>query len=203
MKIGILGAGNIGGTLGKKWAKAGHTLQFGVRDSQKAEVQALVKSLGAKASASSLAAAIDFAEVIVFAIPGPVMDQTIVAHAKALDGKIVIDTANKIGATPGHSLGTFARETPRASAYRAFNIYGWENFENPEFGGVPADLFFCGPDGQPRATVEALISAVGLRPIYVGGPEQAGLVDELLRLWFALAIQQRKGRHTTFKVLTR
>ena len=203
MKIGILGAGNIGGTLGTKWTRAGHSVQFGVRDSNKSEVQKLVKALGAKASASNIAHAIDFGEVVVFAIPGTSMDETITANAKALDGKIVVDTANKITAPVMNSLATFKARAPQAMVFRAFNTLGWENIENPMYGNIPADMFYCGPDGEPRHQVEDLIKDSGLRPIYLGGPEQAGLVDAVLSLWFTLAVKQKMGRNFAFKVLTR
>jgi len=203
MKIAILGTGNIGGTLGKKWAKAGHTVHFGTRDVHKPEVEALVKSLGGNSAASSVADAIDFGDVILFAIPGGVMDETIQANAKALDGKIIIDAANKMRSSPMNSLATFAAQAPHAKAYRAFNIYGWENFEEPEFNHIPADLFFCGPEGDSRASVEKLITDVGLSPAYLGGTDQAEVVDSLLKVWFALAAGQNKGRQLAFKVLKR
>jgi predicted dinucleotide-binding enzyme len=203
MNIAILGAGNIGGTLGTQWAKAGHNVQFGVRDSNKSEVQKLIKSLGAKTSASTIAHAIDFGEVVVFAIPGSVMDEIITANANALDGKILIDTANKITSPVMNSQATFNAQTPQAKVYRAFNTLGWENFENPMYGNIPADLFYCGPDGEPRSQVDGLIKDVGLRPIYLGGPDQAGLVDAVLSLWFTLAVKQKMGRNFAFKVLTR
>ena len=203
MKIAILGAGSIGGTLGKKWAKAGHTIRFGVRDPNKAEVKELVTTLGENASASLTTEAIGFGEVVVFAIPGPAMDETISANAKALDGKILIDSANKIGAPIINSFATFAAQTPKAKVYRAFNSYAWEVFADSTFHETAADLFYCGPDGEARSTVEKLISAVGLNPVYLGGPEQVEVVDSVLRLWFTLAMGQKKGRHMAFKVLTR
>ncbi len=203
MKITVLGSGHIGGTLAKQWIKAGHQVRFGARDPHKAEVQNLVGSLGTNASVSEMADAIAFGEVILFAIPGTVMDATIAAHAAALDGKIIIDAANKIGAPVTHSMPIFAAQTPKAMVYRAFNTYGWENFEEPQFNGVPADMFYCGPDGEPRAVVEKLISDVGLNPLYVGGPDQVDLVESILRLWFTLSMGQKKGRHLAFKVLTR
>ena len=203
MQIGMLGAGNIGRVLGEKWIEAGHTVRFGVRNPQKPEVQALLKSLGAKASAGSIAEAISGSEVIVFAIPGAAMSETIAAHAAALDGKIIIDTANNMGSEIINSMADFAQQTPRASVYRAFNSYGWENFQNPVFGDITPDLFYCGTDGAARPSVEQLITQVGLNPIYLGGVDQAGLVDDVLRLWFTLAGGQKMGRHLTFKVLTR
>jgi predicted dinucleotide-binding enzyme len=203
MKIAILGSGNVGGTLAKKWAKAGHTLSFGVRNPQKPEVQQLVRTLGSGASASSIATAIDSGEVVLFAIPGGAMEQTIASNAKALDGKIVIDAANNMGGASLNSFSAFASHTPAARAYRAFNIYGWENFENPAFDGMSADLFYCGPDGESRSTMDKLISEVGLNPVYVGGPQQVELVDNVLKLWFALGSGQHMGRHLAFKVLKR
>lgn len=202
MKIGILGAGKIGGALGKKWAAAGHGIQFGVRNVQKPEVQELVRSLGSNVTAASIADAINFGEVILFSIPSGAMDETIAANAKALDSKIIIDAANKMGAPVVNSLPTFAKQTPNARVYRAFNNYGWENFENPTYSEVAGDQFFAGPDGEGRHVIETLISNVGLKPVYLGGPDQAFLLDDLLKLWFALAIQQKKGRHLAFKVLT-
>ncbi|MBA3875131.1 MAG: NAD(P)-binding domain-containing protein [Anaerolineae bacterium] len=202
MKIAILGTGNIGSTLGNKWIKAGHTVYFGTRNPQKPEVQALIKKLGTNAHALSIDEAIKSGEVLLFAIPGNTMDETITAHAAALDGKIIIDAANKITSPVIDSLGTFAAQTPKAKLYRAFNAYGWENFENPQFGSNTADLFFCGTDGESRTTLEKLIADVGLNPVYLGGTDQAPLVDSLLKLWFALSSGQKKGRHLAFKVLT-
>src|SRR4051794_31235746 len=120
MQIGILGAGHIGGTLGKKWAGAGHAVRFGVRDPNKPEVQELIRSIGGNPSASTVADAINFGEVVLFAIPGPTMDETITANARALDGKIVIDAANKISEPIAHSLSTFQAQTPKAQYVRAF-----------------------------------------------------------------------------------
>ena len=108
MKVGVLGAGNIGGTLGKRWAQAGHTVQFGVRDVTDPKAQALVSGLGAQASVATLAEAIAFGDVVVFAIPGGAMEATIRAYGQALNGKIVIDAANRMGAPAMNSAAIFA-----------------------------------------------------------------------------------------------
>lgn len=198
-QIGIIGAGNIGGTLGTAWTKAGHMVMFGVRDPQSGKVQRLLNELGSNPRAGKVEQAAAFGEVVLFAIPGPAMDAAITACSPALAGKIVIDSANKVGGPVMNSLAALAQAAPTAQVFRAFNNLGWENFANPSFGAQRADLFFCGPDGAARGTVEGLIEAVGLRPVWVGGPEQAPLVDTLTRLWFTLA--SRHGRHTAFKLL--
>ena len=86
---------------------------------------------------------------------------------------------------------------------RAFNSLGWENFDDPDFGGVQADLLWCGPDGSAAVLVEELIADVGLRPVRVGGLDQLATVDMVASLWFALALGQGWGRQLAFKVLTR
>ncbi|HHY55925.1 MAG TPA: NAD(P)-binding domain-containing protein [Chloroflexi bacterium] len=201
MKIAVLGAKIIGGALARKWARAGHDVMFGVRNIDNPETQALAQELAA--SVATVAEAIAFGEVVVFAIPGSAMTETIAAHGLALHGKIVIDAANRISDGAMNSAADFAAHAPGAQIYRAFNSLGWENFENPIFGNLEADLFYCGPAGAGRDKVEELIRAVGLRPMCVGDLRQVGLVDAIGSLWFALAFGQDMGRHLAFKVLTR
>jgi 8-hydroxy-5-deazaflavin:NADPH oxidoreductase len=204
IKIAVLGGGNIGGTLGSKWVAAGHQVVFGVNNPNGENARKLRGELGDHAKIATIAGALVInPDVVVLAIPGTAMDATIAQYANQLDGKIVIDTANKMGASSFNSFAALQQHTPHARIYRAFNTLGWENFANPLFDGIPADLFYCGTDGESRATVEQLIADIGLRPVSLGGVEQAGLVDSVLGLWFALAVGQGKGRHLAFKVLNR
>jgi 8-hydroxy-5-deazaflavin:NADPH oxidoreductase len=203
MNITVLGARSIGGTLGKSWVRAGHRVVFGVRNVDNPEVQALVKSLGDRASVKTVSEAIALGEVVLFAIPGSAMDETIAANARALEGKIAIDPTNKMGAPVANSLATFAAQVPGAEVFRAFANYGFENFANPRFGDVQADLFYTGPGGDAQVKVEQLISDVGLRPIRLGDNSQAAVADSVGRLWYTLAHGQRMGRGLTLKVLTR
>jgi predicted dinucleotide-binding enzyme len=201
VRIAVLGAGNIGGTLGRKLVAAGHQVTFGVTDPSGDKAQALRADLGEKAVVRTAAEALRDAEVVVFAVPGGAMEETIAANAAALDGKLVIDAANRMGASTTNSRAVYQQHAPGARYVRAFNSLGWENFANPTFDGVQADLFYAGPEAD-RALVEQLIGDVGLRPIRLGDADQAGVVDTVLGLWFALAIGQKRGRHLAFKVLT-
>ena len=71
----------------------------------------------------------------------------------------------------------------------------------PVVDGVQADLFFCAPDGDARATAEGLIADVGLRPVWVGGPEEADTVDRLLDLWLTLVRKRQLGRRLALKMI--
>jgi predicted dinucleotide-binding enzyme len=202
--IAVLGAGNIGGTIGRKWANAGYEVVFGVNDVNGKNAEALRSELGDRAKIGTIAEALSSnPAVVLMAIPGGAMEDTIAQYASQLDGKIIIDSANRMGASTMNSFEALQQHTPHAQIYRAFNTYGFENFANPDFNGVQGDLFYCGPDGDSRAIVEQLISAVGLRPVYLGGVGQVGVVDGITGIWFALAIGQKKGRHLAFKVLER
>jgi predicted dinucleotide-binding enzyme len=203
MNISVLGCGNIGGTIGGKWAAAGHMVAFGVRHPEQAETQALVRSLGPNAWLGSDGEAIARGEVVLFAIPGSGVEETVARNAGALRAKTLIDATNRIGQQPPNSLAAFTRHLPDTPLYRAFNHLGWENFKDPRYGDQVADLFFCGTAGPGRAVVEGLIRDVGLNPIYIGGLDQSGQLDGLLLLWMALVRGQGMGRGVAFKLLRR
>jgi 8-hydroxy-5-deazaflavin:NADPH oxidoreductase len=201
LRIAVLGAGNIGGTLGRKWATAGHRVAFGVADPAGPRARALQAEFGDSVTTGTVGDALAAGDVVVLALPGEAMEATISAYAAQLDGKILIDAANKLGGGPMNSLAAFQAHTPRARVFRAFNSVGWENFADPVFDGVQADLFYCGPD-DGREAVEQLIEDIGLRPMRLGDLDQVGLVDAVAGIWFALALKQGLGRHLAFKVLS-
>ena len=93
MKIAIIGAGDIGGTLGRGWGAAGHEVVFGVRDSQDPKVVALLRAVQGRTRATTLGDAAAAGDVVVFTSPRPATHDAISA-AGSLSGKIVIDAAN-------------------------------------------------------------------------------------------------------------
>lgn len=200
MNISVLGAGNIGGTLGRKWAAYGHEVVFGVRNPQAEKVQSLLASIEHAATAVTVPTSIANADVVVFAIPGRAMAETISQLGSQLRGKILIDTTNNVGQATMHSLDLLRQAAPDSPLFRAFSTLGWENFANPVIDGLQVDLLYCGDNGEGQTAVHALIAAIGLRPVYIGGLDQAHLIDALTRLWFVV-VQQGQGRHLAFKVI--
>jgi predicted dinucleotide-binding enzyme len=71
MKIAIIGAGNVGGTLGVAWAKRGHEILFGVRDAGAPKLQHLLARAGGKARAGRVRDAVVSAEVVALTVPWP------------------------------------------------------------------------------------------------------------------------------------
>ena len=196
MNIAIIGAGNIGGTLGRKWAAAGYGVIFGVRDAADPKYAEL-SSVGAVLSVDT---AIERGDVVVLAQPGSAVPEFAVLYGAALGPKVVIDTTNNVRGAEMNNLPLLIEHAPEARFARAFNTLGWENMQNPQFGGSQADLFFCA-QGEIRPLLEELIAAVGLNPVYIGDLSSAAVLDGLTRLWFALAFGQAHGRRVAFKLL--
>jgi hypothetical protein len=186
VKIAVIGAGNIGRTLGGKWETAGHKVVYGVR------------SPGSPGTAA-VADAVDGAEVVLLAVPGAAAKDVLASLGAALAGKVVIDATNDIqGAGKLHALDELA---DGAHPVRAFNTLGWENFADPLFDGVTADLFYAAEEGHAKDVAERLIADIGLEPVWLGGIDAFDVVDSLTRLWFLLAFQRKLGRRLAFKLL--
>jgi len=192
MRIAVIGAGSVGRALGRGWTRAGHDVTFGVRAAGRAVVEG--------AGSGPVGPAIEAAVVAVFAVPGDAVPEIAAANASALGGKLVVDAANRMGEERLNSLPELREHVPDLRYVRAFNTLGWENFAEPRYGGVPADLFFTASDGDADAAT-ALIRDVGLRPIRVGGDDAAGVVDGVARLWFALVFGRGHDRRLAFRVL--
>lgn len=202
MKIGILGAGNIGGNLGQRWSAAGHDVCFGVRDVKKA--QDLVERCGPRARAAPLAEAAAFGEVTLLAVPGRAIDD-VLAAAGHLSGRLLIDATNVIKWEEGPLPAVFPSaaealaERSGARVVKAFNTLGAEHILNPVVGGQPADLFLCGDDERDRTTVAALAEEIGFRAVEMGSLRYAGVLEHLAVGWIFL--QGKRGRDIAFKLV--
>jgi len=201
VKVAILGAGNIGGTLGGKWVKAGHTVSFGVRDAHSPKtLTALEQAHGAKAF--DVSTAIRESETILFSVPWKIVPEIAQAQASDLNGKLLIDATNNFGGPVINHLKTLQDAAPKAKIYRAFNSLGWEVFANPVINGQTADMFYSGPDGETRTHIHKLIGDVGVNPIWVGDNDRVHLVDNMGALWVNMVFQRGWKRHSAFKAIT-
>ena len=181
MKIAVIGTGHIGGSLGAKWHAAGHEVAYGSRrGSGEGPGGAPLRPIGE---------AVAEAEVVVIAVPGGAVADVVAQHGQAMDGKVVVDATNRMGADRTDNLDAITGRAPSVKYVRAFNIYGWENFADP----LPGTTLFFAADPAAREVAEELISAAGLEPAYVGGTDATGTVDGVAKLWFSL-VQQHGGQ---------
>ncbi|MBE7529379.1 MAG: NAD(P)-binding domain-containing protein [Chloroflexi bacterium] len=192
MKISIIGAGNIGKTLGGKWAQAGHQVIYGVRNPADPKYAGL--------NAAPIAESLAEAEVVLLSLPGAGVPEFAAQFGAHLNDKIIIDATNNPRSPQMNYLEALQAAAPQAVLVRAFSTLGWENFANPQLGGQQIDLFYAG-DQAARPVAEQLIREVDLRPVYLGGLDAVPALDGLTRAWFALAFGQGKGRRVAFKLL--
>jgi predicted dinucleotide-binding enzyme len=147
-----------------------------------------------------IAAALAASEVLVVAIPGDAVDGFVAENAAALDGKLVIDASNRMGAPVMNSAATYREAAHSARYARGFNSVGVECLIDPLFDGAPIDLFYSSP-ASDQGTVHELMACSGLRPVCVG--DDPNVVDGVCRLWIALVFGQGHGRELGFRTFER
>src|SRR4029079_4008414 len=135
MKIGFIGSGNIGGTIGELFAKAGHEVFFSSRNP--GELKDLVTRSGPKARAGTVKEAIAFGDVIFLGVPYSAMPQISQDYGKDLAGKIIIDAGNpsvrrdgamaEAAIARGAGVAT-AEYLPKSRIVRAFNSINYKVF---------------------------------------------------------------------------
>jgi predicted dinucleotide-binding enzyme len=197
MRIAILGAGNVGGGLGRAFAAVGHDVVFGVRDPESTKTLAALAEMP-DAEAASPADAVDGADVIVFALR-PVAITATVAELPSLKDRIVIDAMNRFdaGELPSTTVDLVAL-LPGAKLAKAFNTTGYENYATAAGRTVPAAMFVAGDDQDAKRAAMALASEIGFRPEDAGGLANAKVLEEMVRIWMALT--QVHGRSVAFAI---
>jgi len=201
LRITVVGAGAVGRALMNRLADA-HDVTLGARDPAGGSAAAAAAELGGRVRVAALDEALAEADAAIVAIPGGQVPSFIAGSGGRLDGRLVIDATND--RTPSgalHHVPDWQRQAPGAVVARAFCTLGWENVGEPVYDGVPATMFWCGPDGEAGETVAAIIRDTGLDPVRIGGLEAADTLDGVTRLWFQLAFTQALGRRIGFRLL--
>ena len=179
LKIGMIGSGRIGGTLGRIWANAGHSIMFSSLDLE--QDKALAASVGANARAGTPREAAAFGDVLVVAVPYHALPAVGKDLGALLKGKIVIDTCNPFPGRDGE-VGAWAQKKgaglasaellPGARIVRAFNAIGYARL--PDFAGSPGrtGMPMAGDDAKANEIVSQLVREVGLEPVVIGPLEK-------------------------------
>ncbi|KWR91965.1 NADPH-dependent F420 reductase [Cupriavidus sp. IDO] len=175
-RIGVIGSGRIGGTVGGLWVKAGHPVLFSSRHPE--SLKPLVEGLGPLARSGTVAEAIAFADVLFLATPYGALPQLSQENAGAWSGKIVLDATNAIAQRDGaiadeaqrNGIGiTTAKYLRGARVVRAFNFMGATNFANEHHrpGGLIA-VPIAGDDQAALQVAAQLVRDAGFEPVVVG-----------------------------------
>lgn len=179
MRIGIIGAGNIGGNIARRLALAGHDLTVSFARDQ-TRLAALAAETGATVGDPSRAAT---AEVVVLSVPWGVID-TALASAGPLAGKVVVDTTNQFGPGGAIDLGhTAARHNadrlPGARYTKCFNTLtaGFQAQAATRTGDARVVQWLCGDDEEAKAIVGQLVDDAGYVAVDLGGIDQCAVME--------------------------
>ncbi len=193
MKIGIIGAGNVGKALASAATKAGHDVTLAAKDPSHADAAA--SATGAKAARSS-AEAVKDSDLVVLAVPADKVDEVVGALAPELDGKVIIDVTNRVDPKdPGKVLDGSSmaehiqKKAPKAHVVKAFNYAFASRMANPSVDGTKLDAFVAGDDEGAKKKTLQFAESIGFRPIDAGPLAMARALEGMALLNIMLQIK--------------
>ena len=206
MKIGILGSGNMGRSLGILWAEQGHEVFFGSRSAAKGQQIAAQAGHNTQGGTNDEAAA--FGEVLLYTIRG-VNPAAVLTSIAVLDGKVLID-CNNFDIPEGFAYEpitdslaeTLAAQVPHARVVKAFNTMAQEVFElSPQpLEQHDVSVFLAGNDAAAKQIVAQLAAAIGFKPLDCGPLRQARLLEGMADFIRLLIIGRGLGPYATVSV---
>jgi hypothetical protein len=176
MRIGVIGSGHIGGTIGGLWVKAGHPVMFSSRHPE--ELKDLVGGLGSLASAGTVAQAIAFGDALFIAVPYGALPQIGKDYGSSLNGKVMLDACNAVASRDGtvadevekEGIGVVSQKyLSGARLVRAFNTMSYMIFAREAHRPDPKlAIPIAGDDPEAVKVAAGLVKDAGFDPVVVG-----------------------------------
>ena len=181
LKIGVIGSGRLGGTVGSLWVKAGHRVMFSGLDL--AEVKQFIAPLGPNALAGTPEEAARFGDVVFTAVPYGALPSVGKQIAEGIRGKVVLDSSNPVPQRDGEvGVASRARGTGVASAeflpgarlVRAFNSVGFGILQKEAHrAGERIAIPLAADDKAALDVAKRLVEDAGFEPVVIGGLARA------------------------------
>lgn len=209
MRVGILGAGDVGVSLAKALIAAGHQVMLSSRTPASEKMQALRRDLGAQAAVGTVAETAAYSDFLAVALGWdavPAVVDGVKAAAQGGDsggwaGKTVMDLTNRFDSDSGRSAGEDLAAMTGAHVIKALNTIGAEHYQDPIFGGQAATMLIAGDDPTAKQQVAGLVGGLGFEVVDAGPLSAAVHLEALAALWVHLAFRAGQGRNTAFKLL--
>jgi hypothetical protein len=184
-RIGIIGSGNIGGTLAELWVRSGHEVMISSRHPE--ELRKLAAKLGPKARVGTPAQAAAFGDVVVISVPYGATPQVGHDFAREMAGKVVLDTGNPYPGRDGpmadqaraKGAGLSSKEfLPGVRLVRAYNAISYVSLHDEAHrAGDPIAIPIAGDDAAALKEAASLVRDSGFEPVIVGDLSQARRFD--------------------------
>jgi predicted dinucleotide-binding enzyme len=174
VRIGVIGAGSLGGTVGSVLVKAGHEVKFSSRHPE--ELVSMTRELGPRASIGTPREAAEFGTVLLFAVPYEALPELGRDLQEAIRGKIVLDACNARGESPvakeaeTNGVGpTSAKLLPGTRLVRAFSAVDATAVDASFKGGTDKlGVPLASDDAEALQVVAQLVRDAGCEPVIVG-----------------------------------
>jgi 8-hydroxy-5-deazaflavin:NADPH oxidoreductase len=196
LKIAFIGVGNVGAPLADRLQKLGHQVTIAARDPRSATVRSALM-LNPNLLVESPLAAIETADAVFLATPFAAIESALIPLKLALNGKILVDCTNPVGANLTHGLEsrrsgseTIQQLVPDARVVKAFSIYGYENFEDsqyPGYGDLKPAMLIAGNDSEAKLVVADFCQQLGWESIDTGNIEMSLHLEHMALLWIKMA----------------
>jgi NADPH-dependent F420 reductase len=201
MRIGIIGAGNVGRALASGSARAGHEVVITAPSTE--DAGHVASEVGATV-ANSNAAAVAAADYVVLAVPFDAVQDIVGEVGAGLDGKVLIDVTNRFSPEQldGPANAELIQEmAPTATVIKAFNTVFASHQADPVVDGVQLDGFVAGDDDAAKQRVLDLVKSLGFRPIDAGPLAMARALEGMGTLNIALNAANGWPWQTGWKLL--
>lgn len=197
--VGIIGTGDMGDSLGPRFAELGYRVVYGSRNPDSEKSQNLVSMTGKNASITTQILAAQAANIVVLAVPWPAME-SVAQNLGSLDGKIVIDISMPAEqAEDGYYVSMVATSSaemiqswnPGARVVKAFATQASYVIDDPDVVGGPVTVPIAADDREAKEQVARIVAAMGLDPVDAGPLRLAREIEALQRLYMVPLVQRR------------
>jgi len=209
VKVGVLGSGDVGRSLGRGFVRHGHETMIGSRSP--AKLDDWVGEVGERASAGEFSEAASFGEIVALACRGSAVEEVLdLAGRDRFEGKVLIDATNPLRMVDGRpelfvghtdSLGERVQQlVPDARVVKAFNTVNNALMVDPDLPGGPPTMFMCGDEAEAKTTVAAILEDFGWEPADIGPIERSRALEEMCIAWTYYGFARGAWDHA-FKML--
>jgi hypothetical protein len=197
--VAVIGTGDMGDSLGPRFAALGYDVIYGSRRPDSERVQALVAKTGPNASAATAVDAAAQADIVLTLVPWPAME-TVAQNLGDLTGKIVIDVSMPFmqgeDGYPSHMLETSSAEmiqgwNPGAKVVKTFATMGSQVIDEPMVAGGIVTMPIASDDRAAKEKVADIVAAMGLDPVDFGPLRMARQIENMQLIYMIPLSQNR------------
>lgn len=192
MKIGIIGAGDVGQTLAKLWIQAGHSVILSSRHPE--TLKSIIQELGSSARAATVSQTAIEGEVLLLAVNYSTVDEALAQIAPHVTNKIVIDATNPLRSTEGGGIErvigdrqiaglVMADKLPTARIVKAFTTLWTGYLQQHAHRQNPQVAMALAGDAADKPVVVSLIKDAGFEPVDLGALADSRPLDPPSPIW--------------------